>query len=121
MGIRQEPPTSVVFHCAFAVSDCERSAFAGHPAQSLCAQPRALDPSPGAILTQILPVAGQLAWPNVEVEVESIVCMFWLSVGWINSRVPSDWQENNLKICKLEGGNSRKWDMGWRGRGVRVG
>jgi hypothetical protein len=84
-GMRQVLPTSVVFHCAFAASDCERSAFAGQPAQSLCAQPKALDPSPGAILTQILPVAGQLAWPNVDVVSESLVCMMCCCWG---SRVP---------------------------------
>ena len=88
MGIRQVLPTSVVIHCAFAVSDCERSAFAGHPAQSLCAQLRALDPSPGAILTQILPVAGQLAWPNVAVEVVRVVVVVVFTPSMLASLVP---------------------------------
>ena len=46
-----------------------------------------------------------------------LLLVLLLIVGWINNSVPSDWQENNLKICKLEGERFQEMDMGWRVRG----
>ena len=39
-----------------------------------------------------------------------LLLLLLLTFDWINNRVPSDWQANKLKICKLEG----KVDRGGR-------